>query len=71
MPVHSTFANRMLKAGIVVAICDALTILWQGRVDGFANNPTAAETAVSRVFPMLRIGPYQDNLAIQVVEEAF
>ena len=71
MPIHSTFKKNLVKAGIVLAICSGLTILWQGRVDGFVNDPTAAETDSSRVFPMLRVGPYQDNLIIQVVDESF
>jgi hypothetical protein len=43
--------------------------LWQGRVNGFAHEPTVAEIDISRAFPMLRTGPYQDNLVIQVVED--
>jgi hypothetical protein len=69
MPTHPTFKRTMLKAAIVLAICGGVTVLWQGRVNGFANEPTDAETEVSRIFPKLRAGPYQDNLAIQVVDD--
>jgi hypothetical protein len=69
MPIHSTFKKTLLKAGIVLAICSGLTVLWQGRVNGFAHEPTVAEIDISRAFPMLRTGPYQDNLVIQVVED--
>jgi hypothetical protein len=69
MPIHSTFKKTLLKAGIVLAICSGLTVLWQGRVNGFAHEPTVAEIDISRAFPKLRAGPYQDNLAIQVIDE--
>jgi hypothetical protein len=69
MPIHSTFKKTLLKAGIVLAICSGLTVLWQGRVNGFAHEPTVAEIDISRAFPKLRAAPYQDNLAIQVIDE--
>ena len=69
MPIHSKFKRALLKAGIVLAICSGLTVLWQGRVNGFAHEPTVAEIDISRAFPKLRAGPYQDNLAIQVIED--
>jgi hypothetical protein len=69
MPIHSKFKRALLKAGIVLAICGGLTVVWQGRVNGFPDAPTAEEIDISRAFPKLRAGPYQDNLAIQVIDE--
>jgi hypothetical protein len=62
--------KALFKAGLVLAICSGLTIAWQGQVNGFAAGPTAEEIDISRVFPNLRAGPYQDNLIIQVVEDS-
>jgi hypothetical protein len=45
------------------------TALFQGRVNGFEQEPTAAATEVAPTFPGLHSGVYQQNLLIQVIED--
>jgi hypothetical protein len=51
----------LLRAGIAFAMWAGATALFQGRVNGFEQEPTAAATEVAPTFPGLHSGVYQQN----------
>jgi hypothetical protein len=69
MTIHSISKTVLLRAGIAFAIWAGATALWQGRVNGFEQEPAAAASEVAPAFPGLHSGVYQQNLLIQVIED--
>ena len=69
MTIHSISKTILLRAGIAFAMWAGATALFQGRVNGFEQEPTAAATEVAPTFLGLHSGVYQQNLLIQVIED--
>jgi hypothetical protein len=69
MMIRSITKTFLLRIGIACAMWAAATALWQGRVNGFEQEPTTEARHAAPAFLDLHPGLDQQNLLIQVIED--